>query len=254
MGGAPIAATRRSWTAALYGASVAAHALLAAGVSAIHEPPPPPTPVHIVVREVHRPRPAEPAPPPPAPEPVAPPPPTPVPAAPRPRAPSPAPAPAAAPPPPPAAPAPPPAFGLALSGGTGAGGVAVPVGDPSGVPGGTVAAPRTRTAERRALEAAPPPEPDDDACTEAAVRPRALEMPRPTYTEAARAAGIEGHVRVEIHIGLTGEVEEARVVTSLAPDLDQAALDAVHGAHFTPQTRCGVAEATTFTISVSFSL
>ncbi len=240
----------RSWaTWALYGVSFGAHALLAAGVSAIHEPPPPPVPVHIVVRDVHRPRPAEPTPPPPAPEPVVTPTPvaTPTPARPR------APAPEVAAPPPPAAPAPPPAFGLTLSGASGAGGVAVPVGDPNGVPGGTGTTPRARTAERRTLEAAPPPE-AEDACTEAAVRPRALEMPRPAYTDAARAAGVEGRVRVEVHIGADGSVEDVRVISSLDPELDEAALAAVRAAHFTPQTRCGVAEPTTFNIGVSFSL
>jgi protein TonB len=241
----------RPWTIALYVVSAGAHALLAAGVSAIHAPPPPPAPVHIVVRDVRRPHAPEPPPPVEAPPPpVEAPPPTPAPT--RPRAPTPAPAPAAAPPAAAPAPSPPPAFGLALSGASGAGGIAVPVGDPGGVPGGT--GPRTRTAERRALEAAPAPAAEEDACTEAAVRPRALEMPRPVYTEAARAAAIEGRVRVEVHIGADGTVEDVRVVTPLDPGLDEAALTAVRGARFTPQTRCGATEPTTFTIGVSFSL
>jgi len=79
-------------------------------------------------------------------------------------------------------------------------------------------------------------------------------MPRPTYTDAARAAGIEGRVRVEVHIGSNGEVEDVRVIASLDPGLDEAAIAAVRAAHFTPQTRCGVAEATTFNIGVSFAL
>jgi protein TonB len=247
----------RGWTGALYAVSLGAHALLGLGVASIHEPAPPPTPVHIVVREVPRARPSEPPPapepPPPAPEappPVAPPTPAPARPAPRAEAPSPPPAPAPAP-----APSPPPAFGLALSGAVGAGGVAVPVGDPSGTPGGTGTGERTtRTAERRALEAPAPAAEPSDGCGEAAVRPRALEMPRPAYTDAARAAGIEGRVRVEVHVGADGSVEDVRVVSPLDPDLDEAALAAVRGARFSPQTRCGVAEPTTFTIGVSFSL
>ena len=248
--------------AILYAASLAAHALLAIGVGSIErvEPRPP-----IRVAMVSQPR-REAPPPEPEPEVAEPPPPVETPPPPleaptTPRAPREAPsapeAPAAEAPPPPAAPAPAapaaPDFGIAMAG-TGPG-IAVPQGSPDGTPGGTGTGTR-RTREAREITApeAPTPQASAGGCDEAETRPRAISMPSPEYTEAARMAEIEGRVRVEIHVDASGAVTEARVLASLDPGLDEAALVAARAARFEPATRCGEAVDATFTVSIRFQL
>lgn len=247
---------RLSGQALLYGASLGAHGLLALGMGSIRTPDVRP-PIRVMVVST------PPAPAPQAPEappPEAPPEPPPAetapmvnqaPATPRParEAPAETAAPQPAEAPPPSAPAAP-DFGLALGNATGPG-IAVPQGSPDGVPGGT-GAPRR---EREVARALTPEEPEEDeGCTEAETRPRALAMPSPEYTEAARAAEIEGRVRVELHVDETGAVTEARVIASLDPGLDEAALIAARGARFEPATRCGAAVSATFTVSIRFEL
>lgn len=240
--------------AILYGASVVLHGAIAVGLVSIEERPAR-APIRVAVRSAPRPSAPEPEPPPPA-EIPEPPPPALEPVAPAPRrAPSreapvteapaaPAPAPT---------PAPAPALGLSMSGGTGPG-IAVPLGDPGGVPGGTGTGPRVRE-ERRVLDAAPTAAaPPRGGCEEAEVRPRALTMPPPRYTDEARAAGIEGRVRVELEVDAEGRVIGARVVTPLEPGLDEAALEAARAASFAPATRCGEPVAATFTVAIRFQL
>lgn len=158
---------------------------------------------------------------------------------------APAPKPSAAPPPS-AAPAASsaPDFGLSLAGvggGGGPGGVAVPSG------------PRAEPVRQAARDLAPPPKPSG-GCEEEEVRPKAVNMPRPAYTDEARAAEIEGKVRVELTVGADGKVTAAKVLAGLGHGLDEAALTAVKEASFEPATRCGKAVASTFTISVRFAL
>lgn len=238
--------------AILYGASVVLHGAIAVGLVSIEERPAR-APIRVAVRSA--PRPATPEPEPPPPPEVPEPPPAVEPIAPAPRR---APAREAPVAEAPAAPAPAPAIaapaiGLSMSGGTGPG-IAVPLGDPSGVAGGTGTGPRVRE-ERRVLDAAPAAAaPPRGGCEEAEVRPRALAMPPPRYTDAARAAGIEGRVRVELEVDAEGRVVGARVVTPLEPGLDEAALEAARAASFAPATRCGEPVAATFTVAIRFQL
>lgn len=246
----------------LYVGSLAAHAVLAAAVSAI-EPPPIVETVRITMREAPPPPPpTEPqAEPPPPPEPVAPPPPS----APEPPPPAPPPRPRptaeppaeAAPPPPPAAAAPL-DFGVAMQGGVGLGGVAVPVGDVHAAPDSAPRAEVVRTAAARTLEAQPEERPRrrsaPDECQEEPSRPRPISMPQPAYTDDARAAQVEGRVRVRLEVDETGSVTSVEVVEGLGHGLDEAARAAVREARFEPATRCGAAVAATFTISVRFTL
>lgn len=197
------------------------------------------TPIQVV--EV-APPPEPPPPPPPEPEPeVAPPEPAPKPE-PR-RAPPPAPAKAA---PEPATPAASsfddvPDFGLALDGAaTGGGGLAVPV-----RPRAPVAAERPTVKQLAAPKVA--------ECSEAASKPKPVSVPQPVYTDAARTAGVEGKVRVELTVDATGRVSEVRVLSGLGHGLDEAALAAARAATFTPAQRCGRAVSATFTISMRFS-
>ena len=175
-----------------------------------------------------------------------PPPPTPAPKQRREPAPKPAPAPAS----PPASDVP--DFGVQLgNGGSGAGGVPVPAGDPGGAPGGGGKREKVESKTRK-LEAKP--KPADDGCSEAEVKPSPLELPQPEYTDAARAAGIVGKVRVQLTVAVDGSVKDAKVVSSLDPGLDAAALTAVKQAKFSPATRCGKPVAATLTIGIKFSL
>lgn len=239
----------------VYAASFALHGGLAAIVSAI-EPPPVVETVRITVREA--PPPPEPeAPPPPPPEVEAPPPPPPPPEPVA--APPPPPRPRPETPPPPPAPtpaAPPPLLGASMQGGVGLGGIAVPVGETSGVPASQQTERVTRQAAARELEA-PPPEPRRAAapeCTEEASRPRPLSMPQPAYTETARAAGIEGRVRVRVDVDESGAVANVVVLEGLGHGLDEAAIESVRGARFEPAVRCSRPVSASFTISVRFTL
>jgi periplasmic protein TonB len=190
--------------------------------------------------------PAPPPPPPPEPAVVAPPP-EPAPEPERRRAPPPAPAQVAAP-----APAPPstpsfdavPDFGLALDGAVGGGGLAVPVRAPQ-----PVAAPPRVTKE---LAPAPPRRAPAD-CDEPATKPKPVAVPQPVYTDAARAAKVEGRVRVELTVDETGRVVDVKVLQGLGHGLDEAALSAARSATFTPAQRCGRPVRATFTIAMRFS-
>jgi protein TonB len=201
------------------------------------------TPIEIA--EVAAPAPTPPPPPPLEPVKVEPEPPAPEPE--RRRAPPPAPAKVAAPQPEP--PAPPsfdsvPDFGLALEGAVGGEGLAVPVRRPE------LAAPPPRVV--KAL-APPPAQRTADACSEPASKPKPVSVPQPVYTDAARAASIEGRVRVELTVDESGRVSEVKVLQGLGYGLDEAALAAARSATFTPAQRCGRPVRATFTIAMRFS-
>ncbi|MET0344213.1 MAG: TonB family protein [Polyangiales bacterium] len=226
---------------ALYGVSFALHASLGLGVTEI-EPTKEPERVAITVvsapKPKAKPKVEEPPPPPPPPPPVE--------AAPKraaPKAKKAAPAQAAEAAPAAAAPS----FGIAMTGGTGAGGIAVPQGDSLG---GDKAAPK-RVAEAKTLTE---PKPKPGACAEPASKPKPLSMPRPDYTEAARAAAIEGKVRVELTVDASGAVKGAKVLESLGHGLDEAAIRAVQSATFEPAAQCGKPVSATFVVAIRFSL
>ncbi|PCC68922.1 outer membrane transport energization protein TonB [Nannocystis exedens] len=253
---------RRLPARAVYVISALFHGALWLGVRNVDRPePPPPPPIVIKVTEVppepppEPPKPPEPEPPPPEPAAEAPPepapavPPPPAPPAPKARKAEPRPAPEPAPPAPPAAPDVP-DFGVQLSNGGGPGGLSVPQGDPGGSGGGKREKVETRT---RSLDARPK-KAGADECAEPEVKPKPLELPQPQYTEAARAAGIEGKVRVQLAIAADGSVTGVTVLASLHPDLDDAAKVAARAARFEPATRCGKPVATTLTISIKFTL
>jgi len=150
--------------------------------------------------------------------------------------------------PPAAATAPPlgalPDFGLEL--GNGAGGLAVPAAAPL--------APRApATTTTKALEKAPAPARAVDACDEPPAKPKLVNLPQPAYTDAARAANVEGKVRIEITVDEAGKVVSVRALTSLGHGLDEAALSAARSATFEPAMRCGRPGRSTFTVSIRFT-
>lgn len=65
------------------------------------------------------------------------------------------------------------------------------------------------------------------------VPPALISVPAPAYPEMARQAGLEGVVALKVLVGKDGRVKEA-VVTSGAPLLNEAALEAARQAIFRP--------------------
>lgn len=59
------------------------------------------------------------------------------------------------------------------------------------------------------------------------------------YTDAARAAGLEGTVVLDLTVGADGRTSDIRVVTGLGGGLSQAAIEAARGRRFTPGERNG---------------
>ena len=76
---------------------------------------------------------------------------------------------------------------------------------------------------------------------------------QPHYPDTARGARIEGTVSVEVVIGPSGDVEQARVVRSI-PMLDEAALKAVRRWKYKPTMVNGAPVPVTMVVHVSFAL
>jgi protein TonB len=76
----------------------------------------------------------------------------------------------------------------------------------------------------------------------------------PTYPDGARADGVEGDVRLELVVGLSGAVESARVVRGVGHGLDDAALRAVQQFRFAPATKAGRAVRVRMGWSMQFRL
>lgn len=99
-----------------------------------------------------------------------------------------------------------------------------------------------------------PPPPSDGQCEEPLQKPKPKSVPQPAYPEAARAAEVQGKVRVEVTVDESGAVVSARVVSGLGHGLDEAALAAARSAKFSPAMRCGKAVRGTFVIGMRFTL
>lgn len=187
----------------------------------------PPTRVTLVAP----PRPAEPPPPPPpARKMEAAPPRTKAPVAPAPLLPSPAPPqPQAAPPPAPRR------FAVSMEATVAGGGVAVPTAAPGqapalrATPGGTSDRPD-----------APAYVVEPDSAPSLVAQPGPDEM-RALYPDAARRAGLEGDVKLELEVSATGEVTGSRVVRSAGNGFDEVAQRLVRKFRFRPATRGGKA-------------
>lgn len=141
-----------------------------------------------------------------------------------------------------------PDFGLELGGVSGAGGFAVQQGT-----GPRTARPLPAVKKELTAASDNPPPKLADPCQEAPAKPKLLNLPQPVYTDAARAAGIEGKVRVSITVDPTGQVTEVKVLQSLGHGLDESALAAARSARFEAAVRCGKPASSTFTIAMRFS-
>lgn len=94
------------------------------------------------------------------------------------------------------------------------------------------------------------------ACIEEIVKARPLStaMVRPSYTESARHAHVQGRVRIELLVNEAGEVTSARLLNGLGFGLDEAAIAAVRRMRFHPATRCNKPVAAPFVIAMRFVL
>jgi len=77
---------------------------------------------------------------------------------------------------------------------------------------------------------------------------------RPVYPAAARQSGLAGKVVIEVVITKTGRTAHARVTKSVAPDLDQAALDAVKQWEYAPWLVNGKPQELTMAVTITFKL
>jgi protein TonB len=122
-----------------------------------------------------------------------------------------------------------------------------------GANGGSSGA-RGPASEKRVKAAAPKPSDAADGCVEEPTKPKAIEKAQPQYVDEARAANIEGVVKVEFRVGADGEVIDAKVLQGLGHGLDQAALAAAKRWKFSPAMRCGKPVESRHVVSMRFQL
>ncbi len=116
---------------------------------------------------------------------------------------------------------------------------------------GTAAPP---AAFREGGGAAPFPYPPNAVRVGGNIRPPTkIADAKPVYPVDATQARIQGVVIIEVLVGESGKVQDARVLRSI-PLLDQAALDAVRQWVFTPTLLNGSAVAVIMTVTVNFTL
>jgi len=94
----------------------------------------------------------------------------------------------------------------------------------------------------------------ESECTEALIKARPLGVVRPSYTDQARRARVEGRVRVQLTVNEQGEVTDARVLESLGHGLDEAAVAAARNLRFAAATQCGRPVTAPFVIAMRFLL
>ena len=140
-----------------------------------------------------------------------------------------------------------PDFGLALSGGVEGDGVLVPA-----ARGPALAAPMPAIVKR--VVKTPGARQSGDGCGEPMAKAKPKRVPQLSYTAEARAASVQGKLRVQLSISETGEVTGVKVLQGLGYGLDEAALSAARQATFEPATRCGRPVASTFVIAMRFAI
>ena len=113
------------------------------------------------------------------------------------------------------------------------------------------------------MDLPPPPPPQDDEEEDFFVVVE--QMPEPIggiaavqklvkYPEMARRAGIEGRVTVQFIVNEAGQVENPRVIRGIGGGCDEAALEAVKKAKFTPGMQRGRPVRVQFSLPVIFRL
>lgn len=75
---------------------------------------------------------------------------------------------------------------------------------------------------------------ETSAASSVDTKPRRLRGPMPQYTDAARAHGIEGTVRLRVLVSEAGEVKQIRVTSGLPDGLNEQAIEAARQTKFKP--------------------
>lgn len=86
------------------------------------------------------------------------------------------------------------------------------------------------------------------------VRPKIAFTRQPEYTEAARAARIQGAVVLTLTIAADGSPQNIRVTQSLDPGLDEKAIECVRGWRFHPALIAGIPVAGDIAVQIIFRL
>jgi protein TonB len=89
------------------------------------------------------------------------------------------------------------------------------------------------------VDAPPPKESVAGACTEPAGKPEPTMKTEIEYTQDARAAGVEGRLVLEVTVDADGNVTAVKVISSVEPALDAAAIATVKTWRFKPALACG---------------
>jgi TonB family protein len=84
--------------------------------------------------------------------------------------------------------------------------------------------------------------------------PKLIREVKPHYPERAKQDKVQGEVLMECVVKADGTVGDKKIVRSLHPDLDQAALDAAAQWLFEPGTRDGKPVNVLVTIAIAFTL
>jgi TonB family protein len=84
--------------------------------------------------------------------------------------------------------------------------------------------------------------------------PALLREVKPAYTEAARAAGIQGDVLIEVVVRRDGTVGDVRIIRGLGYGLDDRALEAVREWRFSAARRMGVPVDVLVEVAMEFRL
>jgi protein TonB len=143
-----------------------------------------------------------------------------------------------------------PDLGINLSGGIGGpGGMAVPMGGKPAAPAEAVA-----RKEKTFGAAAERPAVAGDDCPEDVIKAKPKGFVQATYTDDARAAGIEGRVRVQATIDGSGAVSDIKIVSGLGHGLDESAIAAARRMSFSAATRCGKPVTSTVVFAIRFVL
>lgn len=79
-----------------------------------------------------------------------------------------------------------------------------------------------------------------------------LSNPKADYTEAARAAHVEGTVSLQVIVGADGAMQSAKIIKSLHPDVDRKAIESLRQWRWYPAIRNGAFVPETLELFLSF--
>jgi TonB family protein len=96
--------------------------------------------------------------------------------------------------------------------------------------------------------------PEDPPAGPLSSGPRALNHPRPNYTEEARKNKVQGVVQLRVWIDASGRVTEVKTLSNLRYGLDEEAIKAAHEMKFVPAMAGGRAVGCWVTMEIEFNL